>query len=217
LKLILEWTYRTKSGASTTFTSPQLTPHEALLFAEDIEKTGRVKQLTITDEYDSTWMMKELKKYIKELETEPHDITLYFDGSFDHHSNTAGLGIVIFYTQNNMRYRLRKNTHFEYIESNNEAEYAALSFAINECIELGAHHQPINIKGDSQVVINQMNGEWPAYEKNLARWADQIDALLIKHGFEASYEFIARNYNKEADQLANQALQGIEISAISKQ
>ena len=217
MKLTLEWTYQTKSGATTTFISPQLTPHEALLFAEDIEKTGRVKQLTITDEYDSTWMIKELKKYIKELETEPYEVTIYFDGSFDHHKNTAGLGIVIYYTQNNMPHRLRKNALFDYIESNNEAEYAALSFAINELIELGAHHQPIHIKGDSQVVINQMNGEWPAYEKNLAKWADQIDALLIKHGFEASYEFIARNYNKEADQLANQALQGIEISAISKQ
>ena len=217
MKLTLEWTYQTKSGATTTFISPPLTPHEALLFVEDIEKTGRVKQLTITDEYGSTWMMKELKKYIKELEAEPYDVTIYFDGSFDHHTNTAGLGIVIYYTQNNISHRLRKNTCFDYIESNNEAEYAALSFAINELIELGAHHQPIHIKGDSQVVINQMNGEWPAYEKNLAKWADQIDALLEKHGFEASYEFIPRNSNKEADQLASQALQGTDISSISKQ
>ena len=217
MKLTLEWTYQTKSGATTTFISPKLTPHEALLFAEDIEKTGRVKQLTITNEYDSTWMIKELKKYIKELETEPYEVTIYFDGSFDHHTNTAGLGIVIYYTQNNMPHRLRKNALFDYIESNNEAEYAALSFAINELIELGAHHQPIHIKGDSQVVINQMNGEWPAYEKNLAKWADQIDALLEKHGFKASYEFIPRNSNKEADQLASQALQGTDISSISKQ
>ena len=84
-------------------------------------------------------------------------------------------------------------------------------------IELGAHHLPIHIKGDSQVVINQLNGEWPAYEKNLAKWADQIDELLQKHGFEPHYEFIGRNYNKEADQLAAQALQEIVISAISKQ
>ena len=103
MKLILEWTYRTKGGATTTFTSAQLTPHEALLFAEDIEKTGRVKQLTITDEHDSTWMMKELKKYIKELETEPHDITIYFDGSFDHYSNSAGLGIVVFFHAKRIR------------------------------------------------------------------------------------------------------------------
>ena len=64
MKLTLEWLYRTKSGATTTFTSPILTAHEALLFAEDIEKTGRLKQLTITDEYDSTWMIKELKNEI---------------------------------------------------------------------------------------------------------------------------------------------------------
>ena len=61
-----------------------------------------------------------------------------------------------------------------------------------------------------------MNGEWPAYEKNLAKWADQIDVLLEKHGFVASYEFIPRNSNKEADQLASQALQGTDISSISK-
>lgn len=213
MKLLLEWKYRAKNGATATFHSEQLTAAEALMLAEDIENTGRVKQLIMTDEHDSTWMMKELRKYLKELETEPHDITVYFDGGYHHDEYTAGLGIVIYYKQNNKRYRYRKNLLLEQIDSNNEAEYAALHLAIAELELLQAHHQTISIKGDSQVVINQLNGEWPAYEEKLASWATKIEKRLQHLGFIPEYKLLSRNDNKEADRLATQALEGTSIEA----
>ena len=64
------------------------------------------------------------------------------------------------------------------MKSNNEAEYAPLYLALVELELLNVHHLPVRIIGDSQVVINQLNGEWPALEKELASWADKIDAKL---------------------------------------
>lgn len=97
--------------------------------------------------------------------------------------------------------------------SNNEAEYAALNLAVEQLEEMGVHHQVIKIYGDSQVVINEMNGEWAVTDSVLSTWADKIDAKLQKLGLRPEYQYIDRKLNGEADQLANQALQEVEIYA----
>lgn len=147
------------------FALKQCSPAQALMLAEDIEKTGRVQLLEIIDEYDSTWMIKELKKYLKEMETEPHNITVYFDGGFDIQTKASGLGVAVYYEKNGKSHRLRRNAYVSGLDSNNEAEYAALHLALVELDLMDVHHQTIRVIGDSQVVINQLNGEWPAYEK----------------------------------------------------
>ncbi|MGM9948950.1 MAG: reverse transcriptase-like protein [Lysinibacillus sp.] len=214
MKLMLEWTYKSPKGATATFRSETMTPAQALMIAEDIERTGRVKKLEIIDEYDSTWMIKELKKYLKEMETEPHNITLYFDGGFDIQTKASGLGVAIYYEKDGKTQRLRRNAYVSGLDSNNEAEYAALHLALVELDLMDVHHQTIRVVGDSQVVINQLNGEWPAYEKNLAEWADKIEDKLRALGLKAEYELVPRKENSEADRLATQALQGTEISGI---
>ena len=67
MKLTIEWSYKTPKGATTVFRSEPMSALHALMIAEDIERTGRVKSMEIVDEYDSTWMIKELKKYLKEV------------------------------------------------------------------------------------------------------------------------------------------------------
>ena len=214
MKLILEWTYKSPKGATATFRSETMTPAQALMIAEDIERTGRVKKLEIIDEYDSTWMIKELKKYLKEMETEPHNITIYFDGGFDIQTKASGLGVAIYYEKDGKTQRLRRNAYVSGLDSNNEAEYAALHLALVELDLMDVHHQTIRVVGDSQVVINQLNGEWPAYEKNLAEWADKIEDKLRALGLKVEYELVPRKENSEADRLATQALQGTEITGV---
>ncbi len=212
MKITIEWSYKTKNGAQTVFRSEELSPAHALTIAEDIEKTGRANNITFIDEYDSTWMTKELKKYIKEIETEPHNVRVYFDGGYDIQTSFAGLGIAIYYEQNGKSYRLRRNAPASGLASNNEAEYAALHLAIVELDLLDVHHQTVQFIGDSQVVINQMSGEWPAYERDLAAWADRIDEKLKELGITAEYELVPRKLNAEADRLATQALNGVDIT-----
>lgn len=184
---------------------------EAIIIAEDLEKTGRIKSMVFMDSHDSTWSLKELKKYVLGVETEPHDVKLYFDGGFHLKTKQAGLGYVIYYEQNNKKYRLRKNALVEGIQTNNEAEYAALHLGLKELETLGVHHLPVTFVGDSLVVINQLNDEWACYEPELITWIDRIEAGLEKLGITPTYEAVSRKDNKEADQLASQALNGVEI------
>lgn len=213
MNISIEWVYKTPRGTEAIFRSEEMPAEKGLLVAEDLERTGRAKSITFTDSFDSTWTIKEMKRYIKEIETEPHNITVYFDGGFDRTTSTAGLGCVIYFEQSGKSYRVRKNTPSEVLKSNNEAEYAALYLGLVELEQLNVHHLPVVFIGDSQVVINQMSGEWALLEKDLSKWADRIDEKLKKLGIRPKYELVPRKSNAEADRLATQALNGIDITA----
>ena len=211
MKIRIEWTYKTPKGTETVFHSEDMPIAQALLIAEDMERTGRAKKVTFTDQFDSTWTIKEMKSYLKELETEPHNVTVYFDGGFDIATRSSGLGCVIYYDQSGKSYRVRRNAPSAELTSNNEAEYAALYLNLQELELLNVHHQPVRFIGDSQVVINHLNGEWPVIEKELSKWADRIERKLKDLGIRPEYELVPRKSNAEADRLATQALNGIEI------
>ncbi len=216
MKVQIQFTYRTRKGIQTTFYSEEMAPEQALMIAEDIEKTGRSKGVIFLDQQGVTWNMKEIKKYLKEVETEAHNITIYFDGGYERHMKKSGLGCVIYYEKNNKQFRIRKNALVEGLTSNNEAEYAALHLALQELEILDVHHLTINIIGDSQVVIKQLSEDWPTYEEELLKWADRIDNKLEQMGLTPVYEVVSRKENKEADQLASQALSGVEIFSTSE-
>ncbi|WP_027408822.1 ribonuclease H family protein [Anoxybacteroides tepidamans] len=216
MDVMIQWTYTTPKKQEVMLTSEMLPAEKALLLAEDFEKTGRVKQLTFIDRRNITWTKKELIKLLREIESEPHDVIVYFDGGFDHETMEAGVGAVIYYQQNHQPYRLRVNRRLGELKSNNEAEYAALWFAVQALEELGVHHSPVTFRGDSHVVLNQLSGTWPCFEKDYNAWLDRIEARLKELGVEAIYEPISRKQNKEADQLARQALEGKMIESTSE-
>lgn len=54
--------------------------------------------------------------------------------------------------------------------------------------------------------------ERPAYERDLADWADRIDGKLKDLGITAEYELVPRKLNAEADRLASQALNRVDIT-----
>lgn len=214
MNIRIEWTYRhPKKKETTLFSSDWLPIETAMAIANDLEKLGRVKSLTFFDERDRTWTMKELTRYLKSLEDEPHELIAYFDGGFDIQEKTAGLGAVIYYKQNSKRYRLRNNRKIDLIGSNNEAEYAALLLVLEQIEQLNVTHQSVKIYGDSLVVINQMNDEWPCYEEDLLAWIKRIEEKAKQLGLTLVFESIPRKDNREAGQLASQALQGVEIDS----
>ncbi|MGE7546483.1 reverse transcriptase-like protein [Sporosarcina newyorkensis] len=216
MKVLIEWTFRSPKGTETVFKSEEMLAAQALLIANDLEKTGRAKQLVFIDQFDSSWTVKELKGYLKGIETEPHNIIVYFDGGFNWESKAAGLGCVIYYDQNGKSYRLRKNASVDGLTSNNEAEYAALHLCLQELEFLGIQRLPVQIIGDSRVVINHLSEEWPVIEQDLYSWADKIEAKMKSLGLQPQYELVSRKANGEADRLAAQALAGIEIIATSE-
>lgn len=211
LKVLIHWTYFFTKTGTASFHSDWLQAESALRIVEDLEKTGRLKEVEFEDEVGTVWTKKEVTKLLTQVETEPQNVTVYFDGGFRKQEGLSGLGIAIYFEQNKKQWRIRKNSVLEQLESNNEAEYAAFYEALKQLEELGVHHQRCVFKGDSLVVLNQLSGEWPCYEQPLNRWIDRIEEKLEKLSIHPIYEQISRKANQEADHLASQALSGEDI------
>ncbi|MBP2241289.1 ribonuclease HI [Cytobacillus eiseniae] len=213
MKYKLEWKYKYKGTAGVVFTSDWLEGEQALVIGEDIEKSGRMLDLSFHDERGTTWNLKEMKKLLEEIEEEPHDLTIFFDGGFDKESSQAGLGAVIYYKQGKKKFRIRANERFDEIENNSEAEYAAMYFTVLLLEEMNVQNMSCEFKGDAQGVLMQLKGEWPCYEENLNRWLDRIEEKLKKLHVHSRFTPIPRTANKEADKLATQALEGKIINS----
>ena len=214
MKYYVTWMYKHSKKPTCIFQSDYIDGAAALIIAEDLEKTGRAHEITFTDEQDTKWSKKELKKLLEEVKEEPQDITVFFDGGFDRKEKLAGIGVIVYYQQNSKYYRIRQNNLLEQLETNNESEYAAFYESLRILEEIGVHHQTCTFKGDSQVVLNQLSGEWPCFDEVLNSWADRIEEKMKKMGIHPHYIPISRKENKEADTLATQALEGTNINSI---
>ncbi|KIL48007.1 reverse transcriptase-like protein [Jeotgalibacillus campisalis] len=216
MEIRLHFDYKHPTLPSVAFSSDWMHEDVSLKMIQDLEKTGRMKELKIEDDMGQTWTLKEYKKLLSKEEDQIKDVQLYFDGSFNPVSQMAGAGIVLTYTEGNKRYRIRENLLLTHLNTNNEAEYAALYRGLQLCGELGVTHQKIRPYGDSLVVINQLNGEWPCYEKELNNWIDKIEGITKRMSIQLELTAIRRNDNKEADKLASQALEGSVIKSKSE-
>ncbi|KAB2338253.1 reverse transcriptase-like protein [Cytobacillus depressus] len=213
MKYKLEWTYKIKGIDRVVFQSDWLEGELVLQVGEDIEKSGKGFNLIYHDERGTEWSTKEMRKLLAEIEEDPHDLTVYFDGGFNKATHQAGLGAVIYYKQGKKKYRIRANELFDDIDNNNEAEYAAIYFTLNLLEEMDVHHMICEFKGDAQGILMQLKGEWPCYEENLNHWLDRIEAKMKKLSIDGRFTPIPRNENKEADKLASQALDGKVINS----
>lgn len=209
----VEWHYQTPRHIETIFRSEEMDCRLALRLAEDIEKTGRVKQLYFHDQKGEEWTKKELLKWIKQSEEGISDVIAFFDGGYDVDTRLAGIGNVVYYNQNRKDYRYRINSRLEELESNNEAEYAAFYFLVQQLEHLGVRAMEVTFKGDSLVVLNQLSGEWPCYDELFNRWLDKIEEKLKNLKIRPVYEPVTRKENDEADRLARQALEGTPIES----
>ncbi|BCB04461.1 reverse transcriptase-like protein [Bacillus sp. KH172YL63] len=211
MEMKIKFKYASKTSSDIWFESDFFPRKETMIHVDDLMKTGRVSDLEIIDEMGNAWSRKEFIKLNQELEKEPENIVVYFDGGYDKETQLAGAGIAVYYDKGGESFRIRKNERLEEIENNNEAEYAALHIAIGLLEEIGVKNTPCTIKGDSQVVLKQLEGEWPCYEEGLNRWLDRIEARIKKLRLKINVDVLNRKDNKEADKLANQALQGVQV------
>lgn len=212
MKFLIQYSYQSKNIGKIKFQSELVPADKVLKLAEDIEKKLQVK-VQFIDMNDSEWLKKDIVKLSKKEKTEPTDIVVYFDGGYDKQSKRAGIGICIYYSKNGKRMRIRKNKLLLGLDNNNEAEYASLEFAIQELSWLEVKQQEAIFRGDSQLVIKQLLGEWSVYEVSFQNYLDRIEGQLSSYQISPIFDNIARNENKEAHKLATKALKGIEIDS----
>ena len=86
--------------------------------------------------------------------------------------------------------------------TNNQAEYKSAIMAMQLALDRGLHG--ITIRGDSTLVVNQLNGKWKVCSIQIIHLWKEAKALMEKGGFRL--EWIPRAQNQRADQLAFAAM-----------
>ncbi len=84
--------------------------------------------------------------------------------------------------------------------TNNVAEYSALRHAV-EWVRENCTEDEMVIKGDSQLVIHQLNGTWQVKSETSKKFIPEIRRLLEDR--KTRFVWIPREQNNEADQLSN--------------
>lgn len=89
------------------------------------------------------------------------------------------------------------------VTTNHHAEYQAAYNALEHAHRLGA--AIVDMRMDSQLVVNQLNGIYKASQPDLLRIYSQIQELSAE--FEkVTYTYVARQYNQLADGMVNKTL-----------
>jgi len=87
--------------------------------------------------------------------------------------------------------------------TNNQAEYAALIRALEAADEYG--FDEIDVRGDSELIVKQVRGEWNANDPELREKRVRVRELLDRFD-RWSLGHVPREINARADDLANEAL-----------
>ena len=138
-------------------------------------------------------------------------IILYFDGaSRNNPHGPAGCGWTL-YTMNWDGADCCKlgtgRSYLGYNVSNNEAEYEGLERGLKTFSENDVSCNRLYIRGDSEIVINQMLGEYQVRSRRIMpHYRNAKSALHEVDWDQVTFRYIPRYKNWEADQLANDAI-----------
>jgi ribonuclease HI len=138
-------------------------------------------------------------------------LTCTFDGMCQpvNPGGVACYGFTIQEKRNNQIYRIYEEggiafEPFSKESSNNVAEYIALIKLLEWLLAKGYNKFNVFIQGDSQLIINQLSGKYKVKSEKLKIYFDKTKTLIKK--FEnLQIEWITREKNNAADDLANKA------------
>jgi ribonuclease HI len=127
-------------------------------------------------------------------------IIIYTDGGARGNPGPAGIGVAVYNEQKEL---VREYSDFLGIATNNQAEYQAVILALKKAADLGAAELHFHL--DSELVVKQLRGEYKVKNKDLASLFLQIHNLSLNFK-KISYTHVRREFNQEADRLANEAM-----------
>jgi len=127
-------------------------------------------------------------------------LIIYSDGGARGNPGPAGIGAVIYDEEKNIVHEIS-----EYLgeTTNNQAEYRAVIAAIEKLKEFEV--EELNFFLDSELVVKQLNGQYKVKNAGLAPLFVKIHNA--RQSFKkVTFSHVRREYNKEADALANKAM-----------
>ncbi|MBS3969041.1 MAG: ribonuclease HI family protein [Clostridia bacterium] len=132
------------------------------------------------------------------------DIEIYTDGASRGNPGKAGIGVIIYDSDGQV---LKKDNETIGVTTNNVAEYKAVIRGLELALELGA--TGVKIYADSQLLVRQLSGEYRVKNEGLKPLYNKVRELTRNFKNFAAIH-IPREQNKEADKLANMALDSQE-------
>ena len=135
-------------------------------------------------------------KYEKEEST----YILYFDGCSKGNPGLGGAGAVLYKDGEEL---WGSSQLVGEKVTNNVAEYCGLIMGLQEVFTRNI--KTVVVRGDSQLVIKQMKGEYKVKSSSLVEYYQQAK-LLEKYFDKIVFEHVYRDKNKRADELSNMAL-----------
>ena len=154
----------------------------------------KIVRFTITEYTDVSKTTEEVKKAILT------EAKLYADGGSRGNPGPSASGFVLYDMHDNI---VVKNGIYLGVRTNNQAEYQALKFGLEEALKQGVVN--LHVHMDSMLVVNQMNGIFQVKNRDLWPIHDAIKQLAkgFKH---ITYTHVPRALNKAADAEVNAAL-----------
>lgn len=128
-------------------------------------------------------------------------VTVYADGGSRGNPGPSASGFVILEPNTN-KVLVDKGVYLG-ITTNNQAEYLALKFALEEAKKMGVRE--VQIYMDSLLVVNQLNGIFKVRNRDLWPVHDAVKELLDCFG-NTKVTHVPRELNKLADAAVNRAL-----------
>lgn len=124
-----------------------------------------------------------------------------FDGGSRGNPGPAGFGVVVRSADDATP--LVTAGRFIGTATNNVAEWKGLIFGLQEARRFGADE--VTVRGDSQLVIRQMTGQYRVKQPHLKPLHAQAQALSREFG-KVTFSHNLRHHNELADKLANLAM-----------
>ena len=132
--------------------------------------------------------------------TNPSVLHIHIDGGSRGNPGDAGFGV---YVEDGRGTVLAELYGYLGRATNNVAEYQALLHALRYALERRA--TAVRVFSDSELVVKQMNGQYKVKHPDMQALHREARALLSRLP-DARISHVRREQNREADRLANEAL-----------
>jgi len=132
-------------------------------------------------------------------EGQAQELTIYTDGASRNNPGEAGAGVFILQNGN----PVEKIARYLGKTTNNIAEYSAAIIGLEHAVKTGASR--VKLLVDSELLVKQLNGQYKVKNEGLKPLHAQAKELIAKIG-SVEVQYIPRERNKEADALANKAI-----------
>lgn len=132
-------------------------------------------------------------------------LNVFTDGASRGNPGPAAIGIIGIREDGTVIFREHK---FLGKTTNNIAEYSALLHVLDKLVKTleTSYYSEVVIHTDSELMARQLNGQYKVKDEELKKLFVKAKSSLVSLPIKYTIKHISREFNKQADQLANEAL-----------